>query len=350
MQMKNISYKEKLEEYSSFLIRDGNRTTIVSKLWSKYKHDFEIGVDFNRLKLRGYRFNRDVPNSWITFELAYMKIANAIVGVSHRYILRIILFPLRLVSRIYPYVQYDSDFLLNIKQPLERELLFKEFYQTVFSLLKVNLSYNALKNAYYYWIFKTHVSEQLNVFCEIGSGCCQFAMIHLSQVEECLYLCVDIEEMIPAGYTSLVHDYSLHDAEVYLPHEIQDCMKSHSKKRVLFITPKQFDDLQNLVGVKIDVIVNIESFAEMPIDVVNHYLGLLNNYKSEMSYLYTVNRLTRLVDRSDQIAPKLKNYTLFSHYELPANETLLCEVDKLRTHLKGKEREENIVFLGRLVP
>jgi putative sugar O-methyltransferase len=202
-----------------------------------------------------------------------------------------------------------------------------------------------------YYFYKFSISNRnfkYKSVIEIGSGLAQFAMFNLINSENLIYVCVDIEEMIPSAYLSIIENYPNNDVDLFLPHEVNEFNFSNSKKKVLFLTPKQYHQIDKLINFKIDLFVNIESFAEMKISVVNDYLNKSIDFLNTDAMFFTCNRLSRLVDRTDRIQPDIKKYTLFRDYNLNNYNIILYEVDQLRSYIQGSEIQENIIYLGQL--
>ena len=339
---------EELKKYKKF-IEKSDTDTELSSLWTKYKNDFSTSLDGRQEELRGYPVNKSVSNNKIFFYFRLKKIFSKIISLFIRFSNKIEKFSIKILSISKKnHTQFAFNSLLTILETLRKDKSFKTFQIKVFKKLKWNLSYNSFKNSFYYYNLIANLPKdfKFNTCLEIGSGLLQFAMLNLINREKLVYICVDIEEMIPSGYISLKENYPNNDITIFLPNQISEFNKSESDKKVLFITPKQYDNFSKHINLKIDLLINIESFAEMKISTVNKYLDKSINYLNNKAFLFTVNRLARLVNRSNRINPLYSDFTLFSDYNLKSFNPIKYEVDSLRSHLHGIEKQENILFLG----
>jgi len=349
MKQNDNKVNKSLERYNEFIIENGISSDL-SKLWESYKNDFSPNFNEKQGNLRSYNTNKIIKDSKILLILNIYFYSNRIkyiFGVLLQYLQRII-FKLLLLPKKFEN-KYSFYNLSLIYKPLIRDVNFLKFYKKMFNILEWNLSYNTFKNCYYYYKFSNSNNNfQYKSVIEIGSGLAQFAMFNLINSENLIYICVDIEEMIPSAYLSIIDNYPNNDVDLFLPHEVNEFNLSNSKKKVLFLTPKQYYQLENLINFKIDLLVNIESFAEMKISVVNDYLNKSKDFLNTDSMIFSCNRLSRLIDRTDRIQPDITKYTLFSDYNLINYNVILYEIDQLRSHIQGAEIQENIIYLGRL--
>ena len=188
-------------------------------------------------------------------------------------ILSIVLF-----GNIKPLKRYNLDHPKEVKSNILKDKDYKlEYTRIINNILGWKYSLNSLKSFCYYKRFSEFIDVQ-NLsnknFLEIGSGLCNFAMILTCQLEEYTYFCLDLPEMIPNGFQSIKENArNSNEINLFLPNQLNEGLKSKSKKKFIFILPSQLSKL----NMPIDGFINHESFSEMNISVVNGYLEQLKN-------------------------------------------------------------------------
>ena len=340
--------QEKFKGYEKFLSSTDTRVEY-SPLWQKLKRDFTAKpTQFSKDKVdRSYGINTSYGSSRVELFIKLHTYKNRLLNRVYKPLQEGLskLFAYVVLGGMAPAKRYRLDHPIDFKRNLRSrfpDLI--EGYEELNARLGWNYSFNSLKSYAYFRILSKHfdVSKLEGANClEIGSGICNFPIILTSHLKKYTYVCLDIPEMIPNGYYSFLANHPDKDVAVFLPQELNGFMESTADKRVLFIVPSQLDSL----NLRFRFFANHESFAEMPISVVNGYLQSVLPKLENGGILHLVNRMSRCVDKSDFY--DLKNYTFFSDYRLEGCETLLKEIDRHRGVSLGAEHTPNIFYIGR---
>ncbi len=169
-------------------------------------------------------------------------------------------------------VSVQGDLERNIRAFHDRYRSFKHpsehgcFLETHgFTYLRMLEVYNLMK-----------LSSAPRAVIEIGAGAAVMAAL-MRSVFDCKYAIVDLPETISVGYSYLKTMFP--ELRVALPNVVQHELSSGggmgsllSRYDVVFILPFQAKDLPNAW---FDMGINVSSFQEMNIEVVNEYLSLL---------------------------------------------------------------------------
>jgi len=338
--------QERLSAYQDSLTNKSQYQD-VSGLWSMYRKEFGVEYDISREQLvfktdiRSYGVNRLISDRRIDAYLRIEEVTSRAIRMISEKTRRCI----RRINSVLCFGSLNTPLNLDCPRNIKRELLpeasaIKAEYARIFGRLGWYYSHNSFKSFYYYYRMIELIEGRPRVL-EIGSGACNFAMILMSECSECEYVCVDLPDVIPAGFLSITQNLSDEELEVFLPHEIESYTASQSKKKLVFITPDQINSL----GERFTLVVNHESFAEMPINVVNKYLETVKAIGSPGMLIYLVNRFSRQTDRH---GGKYSTYTFFEKYDLNGFRVIHKEVDRFRAAFKGSEVQENCMYLGEL--
>ena len=326
-----------------------------SVLWNQFKNDF-IDKNFKvdreyKFRDRGYLMNLGSFSREKNIE-KYLKtysIASKIIDIFNYKLMRI----LEKLFKFIFFKDFNYDFENNYlchKYGNLKEKYFnrnpKHFllYEEIFKKNNWVYSVNSFKSFCYFAKFKDLLDiNQFNnkTILEIGSGCCNFFMILDTQLNSYTYICLDIPEMIPAGYTSLFKSMNTKGIDIFLPNQIDKALKAKSDKKLIFITPNQLKSC----GYTFDLLVNHESFGEMNIKIVNNYLKIFKDLANKNAILFLVNRLAPQTNVDD---PKFDNYTLFEDYDLKEAKIIYKETEEMRNLAIGIENKENIFYVGRM--
>ncbi len=345
-----MDYQKKLKEYNDFL-RDLEDYKDYSEIWDKYRNDFTSSDQILNADgyQRRYGINTMVNNKKIRLFINIYSFLNKSLLKINRKVLKT--FSNFLSYLIFGRRDIVNNFRLNYSVDIQKRLFstyphYEKSYKRIFNKLSWFYSINSFKSFAFFQRFNDFVdSNQLEnqIILEIGSGLCNFCMILMSQLKSFSYICLDIPEMIPNGYFAIKTKYPTNDIDIYLPHEFDSFIKSSSKRKVLFIVPSQLKDLD----LKIKLLVNHESFAEMNISTVNNYLNQVKQKLDVNSFVFLVNRLAR--QNSPRNPLNYNSYTFFDQYDLSGLEVLVKEIDRYRSIFKGKELRENVFFIGKKI-
>lgn len=334
-------------------LKSNKKDVKYSELWKEFRSDF--GYSFNHAKekiflieRRSYGVNNVVGDLRLFLFIKLHKIIYQFSSLINKIIFKVF----RLITKIIQIIYFGTAknrFFISIPFDPTQKLMPKgsnleKRYHKKFSALKWFYSHNSFKSFYYYDLFCKHIKKgslQGKNLLEIGSGVCNFAMILTEDLQSFNYFCLDIPEMIPAGFLSVNKFSNRDDIEIFLPHEIEDSIISKSPKKITFITPNQLEK----ISCGIDLLVNHESFAEMNIETVNSYLKRVKTIANPGMIFFLVNRLQR---QTNLKKGKLESITIFNDYDLEGVNTLYKELDAHRQAFIGVNSSENIFYIGRM--
>ena len=241
------------------------------------------------------------------------------------------------------YEHYDDQLLKDFK----KELFPKRIYFS-HNTLKC---YSYLKNLEEYTNFLTSKSQSKKNILEIGAGMFNFGHLLSLKITKFNYVICDLPELIMSCSLEIDKEYlsnSFYD--IFLPNEIDLFLKSKSDRKVLFITPNQLD-LLNKIGLKYDLFVNHESFAEMKISVVNEYLKHVSSHMKRGALLYIINRHSRpqaVTKKQFDKLEKIEELTSFEDYKLDFANKIVEKIDPFRTYIPGQCHMPNVLYIGKV--
>ena len=158
-------------------------------------------------------------------------------------------------------------------------------------------------------------------------------------------------ELIQTVVRQIENEYKrTSDYEIFLPNEINSFIESKSDRKVLFITPNQIDNTKKL-GIKFDLFINHESFAEMGIKTVNTYLRKVANLMSSGALLFIINRESRpqaVTPNDFKNLNSLGQLTAFENYELDFADTVIKEIEPFRSRTPNHWHIPNILYIGKV--
>lgn len=319
-----------------------------SALWKHKRLDFQRGGG-----LRGYGLNTTAHSGTIRRFIFFFRVGRVIVAPFH------ILYQLSKKIRD-KYTSLCSALILkdrNAAKMYQLEYAFNSKYpaqlisnfEAELTPHKVYFSHNTLKLYSYLLTFMPEYEKQISPrneprFLEIGAGLFNFGHLISLRVPSFSYVVIDLPEMIVSAVSQINASYGA-NYEVFLPNEVDAFHNSTSKRKVIFLTPDQFDDFDY----EIDVFINHESFGEMDTNTVNSYLGVVRRKITEGGLIFLVNRHSRLqAQKYDELAEiKSENQiTCFDDYELSFARTLVRVIEPFRQCLPKQNERPNVFYIG----
>lgn len=210
--------------------------------------------------------------------------------------------------------------------------------------LKLKLTYNTLKTIYFFDklvnICDLFKEKKLSVM-EVGAGTGNFAIMMAKQKKNLDYYIVDLPEMLLVA-SHEINKY-VTNAKQTLPNEISHKSKIDSESGGIsfyFLTPEQ---AALIPEDEIDLVINIESFAEMDQEIANNYVELMYASLRKGGLMFIANRESREISREGKI-PKIT--TFWKYPFLSTDEMILIEYCPMRDYLTNK-RSRNINRIAR---
>lgn len=332
-----------INDYISFLKNRKNSNFGMSSLWKNYINDFNLKK--NNIIRPSYGINYKTPNSLVILQLKIEQFVNFFILLINKIFKKVFSFLTPSIT-LFGYNNYknfglyitDNKFFELNKIDDEFNLYLNQIHQTLnwkYSYMSVKANYNVFKLKEY---CKIENFNNKNIL-EIGSGLCQFSTILTTHLKKYSYVCVDLPNMIPHGYNTLINNKK--DVDIFLPHQIEEFKNSNNNKKIIFILPDQFEEL----SIKYDLLINIESFGEMPQDTANNYLKNSIKKMNKKALIFLINRVARCINPNNP--SNLKSWTFFSDYPLDNFKTIVRKIDdfkNLNSELEGNRA--NIFFLG----
>lgn len=217
----------------------------------------------------------------------------------------------------------------------------------------LGLSHNSMKAFSYLQKLESYIGPYRNAelkVLEVGAGLMNFAhLLSLSQ-HRLVYVVIDLPEMLHAARLEIERTYRRCGAEyeIFRWDEVSVFKQSRSPQKVLLVENDKFDSFVELRW-KFDLFVNHESFSEMPLTTVNHYLTGAERLLRGGAMVNLVNRLSRPQMESDQMSSlQLSDVTDFRDYNLRFCDELVYEIDSFRSRIREQQAKPNIFFLGRV--
>lgn len=295
------------------------------------EHDFESVTKFYRLSIR----IKILSKIWIRVSNIFLssiyKVERFFISILSKIILKDFRASQKYSFDIYPLEAYEEH---------QKQVDINSSYEDYNFKNNIFFSHNNYKSFTYFHTLKKYIDledlESKNII-EIGSGLFNFGTILTKNLDEFSYICIDLPDVALRGYLSAKENVD-EDVKLFLPHQLDDFKESSSQKKIIFLLPSQLD----LLDSDIALFINHESFSEMNIQTVNDYLAKVSAKMVKGSYIFLVNRFSRLQSRE----AKSNDYTNFLEYELEGYEEICFEVEKLRSFLPVQKDHPNVVFIG----
>lgn len=247
-------------------------------LWENFKREFS-----NDKARPSYSSNVEINNRKIIRLYKQFKILYKCKRYSIDFINKIffsleyLLFPINR-NNIYKYGLYlqENNFMqLTISSP---EI--SKIHQD----LGWNFSFTTVKAAYYYLFFISNgVNFNDKKIVEIGPGGGHLASIILYYHSSVLYRCVDLPEM---------KEYALFEMKRLDHMRKLLSFQDFNSNKFQYIYPQEFFTSLDTF----DILLNIESFGEMPLTIANEYIQYGLPLLNRNGYFISVNRMNRVVN------------------------------------------------------
>ena len=124
------------------------------------------------------------------------------------------------------------------------------------------------------------------------------------------------------------------EANICLPNED---ISLNSNKNFIFRTNENYKSLN--ISNSLDLVVNIESFAEMPLNIVNDYINYSYKSLKEGGKIYSNNRESRIITNN------IDKINTFHNYNIKKFKTLDFQYCPFRDYVY-KMKKRNIQFIG----
>lgn len=320
----------------------------VSPIWNSYRQDFS-----ERGSFRGYAQNRVVSDKKIriirrlcrpfrpkrpgrAFAQKYLFLLYVIY---ERLVCLVVVGDSRAAERYvltkFPDSTYPEDQLERFKIRFCRHGLF--------------FSHNSFKSFSYLESIEKYTQLPLDVVAlEIGGGLLNFQSLLILERQSYAGVVIDLPEVSRAAVLQLKDQFK-DGVDVFIGEsQIENFVRSSASKKLLFLEPNEIHRLPDL-GLPFNFFINHESFAEMPIAVVNNYIIKSLPLLTSGSLVSLVNRISRIQykENSELQSIALGDVTNFSDYDLTGIETIVKEIDRFRQGIPGQREAPNVFFLGR---
>lgn len=302
-------------------------TLAASNLWFHFLKDFRDGSNHT---YRGYGLNHTFSNHRVRVFWRLARGVNFVAGriealanLLRRVLLRllsVLIFGGPLVQERFGVGRYsDADYESDLLDRFENEFDGKRIY----------FSHNTLKAFHYL----EQITPQLKLrnsapyILEIGAGLFNFGHLLSFRFKHFAYVVVDLPEVQWAA-RSEISSYPGRNYDLFDSSTLNGFLQSAAPRRVLFLEPAELGKLQGKIT--FDLFVNHESFAEMPLNVVNSYLHQVKLLLDPGALLFLVNRISRIqaLNKSEAISPEM--VTDFAEYDLGGVQVLSKELDRFR--------------------
>lgn len=316
----------------------------VSPLWESFIGDFRT----NEGSFRAYGLNHQVSNDRIRRFWKFARGVNAAARLTSTALELMQGQALRFLSTLllggrdsaglynlgrYTSLDYDNDLL--------------EAYENELGPHGLYFSHNTLKSFSYLRRLAPFLEGQspgpLNVL-EIGAGLFNFGHLLSLRLDSFTYVVVDLPSMIDRAVEQ-VANYPAKSYEVFTEGQLEEFWSSTADRRVLFIPPNRLIELGGKIS--FDLFVNHESFAEMPLPVVNEYLKDVKALLRAEALVFLVNRISRVQSVRKRVTVAPEAITDFYLYDLTAITEVSVEVDQFRLRETSSTLDaQNISFVG----
>ena len=341
-----MKYSNRREVYLSIMDTDYK----ASNIWEDFRKDFGT----KKSTVRGYGLSaitesrRRKYNTVNVYLNHLFKSLNKFVAKTRSLFGRIC--SLIILGDIHKAQKYSLD---KYEDSIYEEELLKQFVDD-FAQKNIGFSHHTLKVYYYLKTLKEHIgvdyfSNARNIL-EVGAGMFNFGHLISQDCNEFNYVICDLPEMIASAHLEITENYipnSSGNYEVFLPNEISEFKASKSKRKILFVEAGSKNDISSL-GIKFDLCINHESFAEMDIATVNEYLALMDSCMCTDGYINLVNRFARLQTSEHRTEKQsLNNITCFLEYNLSGFVEIFRDLDHFRDRVPKQREEPNVYYIGK---
>ena len=157
--------------------------------------------------------------------------------------------------------------------------IFKIYYE-IYSKINRQIDSDTVRHIFIFNLLKKY--DDFKKICIIGDGKANFLIGALSLYPNAQIYSINLSEVLIDDYLVLKKHKIIDDDKIHVVEDIKDNLYNSSK--IIFV-PSYLKNF--LIGKKIDLFVNINSFQEMKNSEVTKYFDIIKNNKS---LLYTSNR------------------------------------------------------------
>ena len=346
--------KNELLDFQKFCEKNEKMLGVKSVIWQRLAQDFGSKTK----NVRGYGVNNEYSDNRTFLFIKLNSIFLIVLEYLHFVVFWISIFAKAFVARILSVLIFQSitavkkysfkDYVLFDYKSYEKETGYLADFKNRDSKNKYNISFShhTFKLFCYMKEFQKECSdfsfEGKNVL-EVGGGMLNFAVLCNEHVDRLFYVVVDLPEVIEAAYlnTKAITD----DVEVFLPHQIDEAMKSTASKKLLAVLPGQIDHLD----LQFDLFVNHESFAEMDRETVHKYLTSVAKLMRPKGLVFLVNRFFRVQTSGNSALRHVKTIdqvTSFDEYKPTWCEDKVYRVETFRQHIRTQSDRPNAFYIG----
>jgi putative sugar O-methyltransferase len=322
----------------------GVPTGKLSPLWESFIKDFRSNEGF----FRAYGLNHSVTNDQVRRFWKAARVLNSASRLIRAVLDRFTGRALRLLSTVL-LGRSDSAALFGLGQytsvDYDKHLL--NSYETELSPYGLYFSHNTLKSFSYVRrlapFLEGKTAGPLRVL-EIGAGLFNFGHLLSLRVDSFTYVVVDLPSMIDRVVEKVLA-YPGKSYEVFTETSLEDFWSSTADRRVLFIPSNRLIELRGVLS--FDLFVNHESFAEMPLPVVNDYLEHVKALLRPEALVFLVNRVSRIQALGKRVSIRPEAITDFFLYDLSAITPISIDLDQFRMRETSSSLDaQNISFVG----
>lgn len=322
----------------------GFATDNLSPLWESFIKDFRS----NDGSFRGYGLNHQVTTDKVRRFWKVARVVNSANRLTSAALNRFTGQVLRFLSAVILGRSYSATFFgLGRYTSLDYDSDLLDSYETELSPLGLYFSHNTLKSFSYVRrlapFLEGKTAGPLKVL-EIGAGLFNFGHLLSLRVDSFTYVVVDLPSMIDRVVEKVLA-YPGKSYEVFTEGQLEDFWSSTADRRVLFIPTNRLTELQGMIS--FDLFVNHESFAEMPLTVVNDYLKHVTAVLRPEALVFLVNRISRIqaLGKGVSITPEaITDFFLYDLGKITAVSIELCPF-RMRETVTSLDAQ-NISFIG----
>lgn len=306
-------------------------------LWNSMIKSFQINSDSALGQFRGYFPVKNYSLIWII--LKPLMTLNYLIRKTFFYLAdfnkKIIDYLSNLFIKVFRlnYSKFDIYDLRYIKAKsfLKSQKLKSDLYN-VFNLKN---NYNSCKSIYnFHYLNQNRLIYDEIVIVEVGAGLGNIPLLIANKYKKFTYYIIDLPEMIVHASRN-IKKY-VPDAQIILPNE-EISINPEIEQKFIFRTNNNFNSLE--LNESVDLFINIESFAEMPVEVVNDYLKFAYKSLKIGGHIYSNNRESRILTN------KIDKINCFYNYELDKFNLKDFNYCAFREYVYEK-RKRNIQYLG----
>ncbi|BBD09585.1 putative sugar O-methyltransferase [Desulfovibrio ferrophilus] len=296
----DVVFRERLVNYLNTIdaYRDGE---MYSKLWGNFIREFSLGQDgmqglpqLNQTQCRGYvprerRVGRVDRQEWIEDAVGWS--VNMVYVLAEAIAKRL---KSKKVRHKYDWRTYRIKRFLRMQGIDYRAELSKGYPAN-----SISSSFFALRAVYYQRLllqYSRSVVANPQRILEVGAGVGTLAIMLARMLKPREYVVVDLPEMLPVLAIEVRRHYP--EARVVFPNEEVPERSLGNSVTFVLRTPTQHTSIQDE---SVDIALNIDSFAEMPIQAARSYVEMFNRTLAKGGVMFLANRESRVHDGQAEI-------------------------------------------------